>query len=124
MCVWLCIPLFVRYKRVCVCRLLSLFFSLFSILYVNVKNALIKKNFKKNIWKIRAIYHRFDGIFDGLETKLIDSIFDSKRGCLGNQNPKKLRSRYPTTKLLNLLLKLGKMQEYAKQIAQWTLSTF
>ena len=85
----------------CVCRLLSLFFSLFSILYVNVRNALIKKNFKKNIWKIRAIYHRFDGIFDGLETKLVDSIFDSKRGCLGNQNPKKLRSRYPTTKLLN-----------------------
>ena len=97
----------------CVCRLLSLFFSLFSILYVNVRNALIKKNFKKNIWKIRAIYHRFDGIFDGLETKLVDSIFDSKRGCLGNQNPKKLRLRYPTTKLLNFSLKLGKMQEYA-----------
>ena len=87
---------------VCVSSSLSFFLLIFYFVCIkNVRNALIKKNFKKNIWKIRAIYHRFDGIFDGLETKLVDSIFDSKRGCLGNQNPKKLRSRYPTTKLLN-----------------------
>ena len=84
----------------CVSSSLSFFLLIFYFVCKR-KKYFNKKNFKKNIWKIRAIYNRFDGIFDGLETKLMDSIFDSKRGCLGNQNPKKLRSRYPTTKLLN-----------------------
>ena len=37
------------------------------------------------IWKMRAMYHQFDGIlYIGWETRLIDCMFAWKHGCLGN----------------------------------------